>query len=238
MNEFSCAGSLSVQAACRARKRNVANAARRPTSRCSGTGTFSRGRCAPANDRYGAVDRYTCPPGASTRAHSRRYSGASATCSITACDSTRSKVPVAERQRHAVGQREVQVARCRARGRAARRRPGTGRAGSMPTTDAASSASDSGIPPPPQPASSTRPRIVHAGALEERDHLRAAVVLEQRVVVLGAEPQVGVRLDGALVNPAHARSRPCTSGRCRRSELVDERRPVVAGRRSPRRRTS
>ena len=48
-----------------------------------------------------------------------------------------------------------------------------------------------------------------AGALEERDHLRAAVVLEQRVVVLGPEPQVGVRLDGALVNRAHdSRIRP------------------------------
>ena len=42
-----------------------------------------------------------------------------------------------------------------------------------------------------------------AGALEEGDHLRAPVILEQRVVVLGSEPQVGVRLDGALVNTAH-----------------------------------
>ena len=47
-------------------------------------------------------------------------------------------------------------------------------------------------------------RFGDAGALEERDHLRAAVVLEQGVVVFGAEPQVGVRLDGALVNGAHA----------------------------------
>ena len=39
-----------------------------------------------------------------------------------------------------------------------------------------------------------------AGALEERDDLGAAVVLEQRVVVFGPEPEVGVRLDGALVN--------------------------------------
>ena len=44
-----------------------------------------------------------------------------------------------------------------------------------------------------------------AGALEERDDLGAAVVLEQRVVVFGAEAEVGVRLDGALVNPSHAR---------------------------------
>ena len=61
------------------------------------------------------------------------------------------------------------------------------------------------MPPPPQPASSTRPRIATPGALEKRDDLRAPVVLEQRVVVFGAEPQVGVRLDGALVNRAHAR---------------------------------
>ena len=45
-----------------------------------------------------------------------------------------------------------------------------------------------------------RGRGPHAGSLEKRDHLGAAVVLEQRVVVFGAEPQVGVRLDGALVN--------------------------------------
>ena len=46
----------------------------------------------------------------------------------------------------------------------------------------------------------------HAGAIEEGDHLRAAVVLEQRVVVLGPEAEVGVRLDGAFVNLAHDRS--------------------------------
>ena len=50
-----------------------------------------------------------------------------------------------------------------------------------------------------------------AGALEERDDLGAAVVLEQGVVVFGAKAQVGVRLDGALVNRAHASrsERPC-----------------------------
>ena len=54
----------------------------------------------------------------------------------------------------------------------------------------------------------------HPGALEERDHLRAAVILEQGVVVFGAEPQVGVRLDGAFVNDAHAfRSGPPCRGR-------------------------
>ena len=46
----------------------------------------------------------------------------------------------------------------------------------------------------------------HAGALEKRDDLGAAVVLEQRVVVFGTEPQVRVRLDGAFVNLSHARS--------------------------------
>jgi hypothetical protein len=49
----------------------------------------------------------------------------------------------------------------------------------------------------------------HARALQERDDLRAAVVLEQRVIVLGAEPNVRVRLDGALVNASHAPSRTC-----------------------------
>ena len=51
-----------------------------------------------------------------------------------------------------------------------------------------------------------------AGPLEKRDDLGAAVVLEQRVVVFGAEAQVGVRLDGALVNAAHARSRRAAAG--------------------------
>ena len=59
------------------------------------------------------------------------------------------------------------------------------------------------MPPPPHPASSTRPRDRHARALEERDDLGAAVVLEQRVVVFGAEAAVRVRLDGALVNRPH-----------------------------------
>ena len=47
-----------------------------------------------------------------------------------------------------------------------------------------------------------------ASPLEEGDDLGAAVVLEQRVIVLGSEPQVGMRLDGALVNASHARLRP------------------------------
>ena len=46
----------------------------------------------------------------------------------------------------------------------------------------------------------------HPGPIEERDHLRAAVVLEQRVIVLGAEAEVGVRLDGAFVNLSHDRT--------------------------------
>ena len=45
----------------------------------------------------------------------------------------------------------------------------------------------------------------HPRALEKRDDLRAPVVLEQRVVVFGAKPQVRVRFDRAVVNPAHAR---------------------------------
>ena len=68
-----------------------------------------------------------------------------------------------------------------------------------------------------------------AGSLEKRDDLGAAIVLEQRVVVFGAEPEVRVRLDGAFVNLSHARSRSSTPA-VRRSELVDERRAIVAGR--------
>ncbi len=90
------------------------------------------------------------------------------------------------------------------------------------------------MPPPPQPASSMRPRDRDAGALQKRDDLGAAVVLEQRVVVLGAEPQVGVRLDGALVNPAHVPSDSARSPAARAAapdfaKLIDERGPVVAG---------
>ncbi len=85
------------------------------------------------------------------------------------------------------------------------------------------------MPPPPQPASSTRPRDGDAGALEKRDHLRAAVVLEQRVVVFGAEAEVGVRLDGALVN-RFARPVPCRRRLRPIAELVDERGAIVAGR--------
>ena len=44
----------------------------RPSSRCSGTGTSRRGRCAPARDWNGAVERYRMPPGRSTRWHSAR----------------------------------------------------------------------------------------------------------------------------------------------------------------------
>jgi hypothetical protein len=53
----------------------------------------------------------------------------------------------------------------------------------------------------------------HAGPFEKRDHLGAAVVLEQRVIVLGSESQVRVRLDGALVNVVHARSVASPVGR-------------------------
>ena len=64
----------------------------------------------------------------------------------------------------------------------------------------------------------------HAGALEKGNDLGAAVILEQRIVVFGPEPEVRVRLDGALVNRAH--------GPCRRApEFVDERRAVVTARR-------
>ena len=57
----------------------------------------------------------------------------------------------------------------------------------------------------------------HAGPLEKRDHLRAPVILEQRVVVLGAESKIGVRLDGALVNLSHARSAVVPAARRRRT---------------------
>ena len=37
--------------------RKMRNAAARPSSRCSGTGIRRRGKCAPANEIYGAVER-------------------------------------------------------------------------------------------------------------------------------------------------------------------------------------
>ena len=177
---------------------------RRPTIRCRGTGIFRRGRCAPANDRYGAVDRYTCPRGARTRAHSRRYSGASATCSMTACDNTRSNVPSGNGRAMPSARAKCRLRRPRSR---PRRTPASWNrsAGSIPTTATASSASDSGMPPPPQPGVEHAAADGHPRALEKRDDLRAPVVLEQRVVVFGAKPQVRVRLDRAVVNPAHAR---------------------------------
>ena len=115
MNEFSCAGSFSVHGAWRARKRNVANAIRRPAMRCSGTGTRSRGRCAPANDRYGAVDRYTWPPW-------RQHARALAQVARRVLDVLDHRVrqneierAVLERQRHAVGERRSGGSACRAR---------------------------------------------------------------------------------------------------------------------------
>jgi hypothetical protein len=42
-----------------------------------------------------------------------------------------------------------------------------------------------------------------AGLVEEREHLGAPVVLEERVVVLGPEAQVGVGLDGGGVDRSH-----------------------------------
>ena len=177
---------------------------RRPTIRCSGTGIFRRGRCAPANDRYGAVDRYTCPRGARTRAHSRRYSGASATCSMTACDNTRSNAPSGKGKRHAVGEREVQVAQAALAAEANARileplgriDPDHGRCFLRERQRHAAPAA-AGVE---HAAADGHPR-----ALEKRDDLRAPVVLEQRVVVFGAKPQVRVRFDRAVVNPAHAR---------------------------------
>ena len=78
----------------------------------------------------------------------------------------------------------------------------------MPTTAlVVSSASESGMPPPPQPASRMRPRDFDAGAIEEREHLRAAVVLEQRVVVLRAEATVAVGPNGLVVNLSHDEGR-------------------------------
>src|SRR5262249_25267443 len=51
MNVFASLGSWSSQGAWRASQRKVAKAARRPTSRCRGTGRSRRGRWAPASDR-------------------------------------------------------------------------------------------------------------------------------------------------------------------------------------------
>jgi hypothetical protein len=109
---------------------------------------------------------------------------------------------IRERQRHAVGQREMQVPH----------------AALVPEPHARVLEAFGGIDAHDRhgllgererhPAAAAA-RIEHAaadrdaGPLEKRDDFRAAVVLEQRVVVLRSKPYVGVRLDGALVNPAH-----------------------------------
>ena len=69
----------------------------------------------------------------------------------------------------------------------------------------------------------------HAGALEKRDDLGAPVVLEQRVVVFGAKPPVGVRLDQVVSNLAHSGKLVDEGGAIGRRRLVDvETRDVVA----------
>ena len=126
---------------------------------------------------------------------------------MTACDSTRSNVAAAERQSHAVGQREGQV-----RDAALAAEP---HAGVLEPVRGIDADDERGLLGERQRhAAAAAAGVEHAaahgyaGSLEKRDDLRAAVVLEQRVVVFGAEAEVGVRLDGAFVNPSHARSRP------------------------------
>ena len=92
-----------------------------------------------------------------------------------------------ERQARAVALHEAGVGDALLARRAACPSRGSARRGPGPPRSAASSASESAVPPPPQPASSTRPRDAHARALQGLDHLRAAQVLEDRVVVLAAE---------------------------------------------------
>ena len=91
---------------------------------------------------------------------------------------------------------------------AARRHPETARPDRCPTTELRlfgerqrhAAAAAAGVEDPPAQRD--------AGPLEERDDLGAAVILEQRVVVFGPEPEVRVRLDGAFVN---RRARPRSS---------------------------
>ena len=54
-----------------------------------------------------------------------------------------------------------------------------------------------------------------ARSIEESDDLSAPVILKERVVVLGTETKVRVRLDGAFVNLSHARSAESPVGRRR-----------------------
>jgi hypothetical protein len=120
---------------------------------------------------------------------------------------------VAERQGHAVGEREVEMGE-----RALARQAHAGVAEAVEGIDAHHLPRLLGQRQ--RHAAAAAAGVEHtaghadARALEEREDLRAAVVLEQRVVVFGAEPLIRVRLDGAFVNDPHA----CRSGqryRCR-----------------------
>ena len=123
---------------------------------------------------------------------------------MTACDSTRSNDAGRERQRHAVGPRES----ADSSQAALAAEPHAGLAEPIDRIDADDLARVLGQRQ--RHAAAAAAGVEHAAAdgdaraLEKRDHLGAPVVLEQRVVVLGAEPAVGVRLDEVFSNLAHA----------------------------------
>ncbi len=156
MNVFASFGSCSSHGAWRASPRNRAKARRRPSRMCTGTGTRRRGRCAPASDSVGAVERYRTPPGRSTRWHSRRYPRAVLTCSMTEWLKTRSKV--ASRKGRSAPSPCTKAALAMPFSAASRvPEPAKRASRSRPTANPDSSASESAVPPPPQPASRTRP---------------------------------------------------------------------------------
>ena len=205
MNEFSCSGSRSVQlrmarephedgerrpAAEQQVQRNghdqaAAGARRRTTGTATSTGTSSRPASGRARTRAGTGPRR--PRARSPRATARRRTTRPRNGRHMPVRLGERQVPHAQFVRAAVPaswtKRSVEVDR--------RRRC------------ACSSASDSGMPPPPQPASRMRPPIVTPCLLEERDDLRAPVVLEQRVVVLGPEPFAGVLPDAIGLSQTH-----------------------------------
>jgi hypothetical protein len=107
-----------------------------------------------------------------------------------------------ERQRHAVGEREVQVGETALAAEpyaglveARRRIDPDHRLRLLGERQWHAAAAAAGI--------EHTPAHGHSRPLEKRDDLGAAVILEQRVVVFGAEPEIRMRLDGALVDCTH-----------------------------------
>ncbi len=209
MNEFSCAGSFSVHGAWRARKRNVANAA----------GARRSGAAAPAPAAAAGARRQTTDTAPSTGTRGRAASARARTRAGSAARPRRARSPRATGPRSkepSVNGSAMPSASAKCRLRRPRSRPSRTPA-SRKALDGIDADDGSRLLGERQRhAAAAAAGVEHAaadrdaGALEKCDHLGAAVVLEQRVVVLGPEPEVRVRLDGALVNRSHGPSRART----------------------------